>query len=52
MKRYICLALCFALIVGLFCMTGWTTGDVWSLDPFDKEAKSSYPKKDEVVQQV
>ena len=51
MKRYICLALCFALIVGLFCMTGWTTGDVWSLDPFDKEAKSSYPKKDEVVAQ-
>ena len=51
MKRYICLALCFVMIVGLFCMTGWTTGDVWSLDPFDTETKSSYPKKDEVVAQ-
>lgn len=49
MKRYICLALCFALVVGLFCMTGWTTGDVWSLDPFDKEAKSNFSTKDEVI---
>ena len=49
MKRYICLALCFAMIVGVFCMTGWTTGDIWSPDAFDKEIQSNYSQRDELI---
>ncbi len=37
------------MIVGLFCMTGWTTGNVWTLPAFDKETPSNYPKTDTLI---
>lgn len=49
MKRYICLALCFVMVVGMFCMLGWTTGNVWTLPAFDKDTPSNYPTKDTTI---
>ena len=46
MKKIICLVLCAAMI---FCMTGWTTGNIWTADAFDTEISSSYPKTDKVI---
>ncbi len=49
MKKIICLVLSVVLLIGMVCITGWTTGDIWSPEAFDETVKSNYPKKDEVV---
>jgi hypothetical protein len=46
MKKLLCLLLGVVMIV---CMTGWTTGDIWSPDTFDETVKSNYSKQDKVI---
>ena len=49
MKKIICLVLSVVLLIGMVCITGWTTGDIWSPEAFDEKTPSKYNKKDEVV---
>ena len=49
MKKFICIFLCAALLVGVLSMMGWTTGEIWSPEAFDEKVQSNYSKKDEVV---
>ena len=37
------------MVVGMFCMLGWTTGNVWTLPTFDKDTPSNYPTKDTTI---
>ncbi len=49
MKKFICLTLSVVLLIGMICMTGWTTGDIWSPEAFDEKTQSNYSKTDEVI---
>lgn len=49
MKKIICLVLSVVLLIGMVCITGWTTGDIWSPEAFDEKTPSKYSKTDEVV---
>ena len=49
MKKFLCITLCAALVIGIALMTGWTTGDVWTPEAYDETAKSNYSKQDEVI---
>ena len=46
MKKIICLVLSVVLLIGMVCITGWTTGDIWSPEAFDEKTPSKYNKKD------
>ncbi|MBO5852975.1 MAG: hypothetical protein J6Q74_04110 [Clostridia bacterium] len=49
MKKFLCITLCAVMIIGVCSMLGWTTGNVWTPEAFDSEAKSNYSKNDEVI---
>lgn len=46
MKKIICLLLGAVMV---FCMTGWTTGKVWSPETYSAPEASDYPKSDYVI---
>lgn len=49
MKKFICFSLSVVMLIGMICMTGWTTGDIWSPEAFDEKTPSNYSKTDEVI---